>query len=194
MQEIDIKGLVPRFIWNDRNGHAMAKALEAGMKYFLKVCQEGLDVWKNVDKMPEWRLDEMAWELNCMYDYGADVDRKRGWIRDAYMMNRQYGTPAAILKYLDGYFGGAELEEWWDYEGEPYHFRVYVSGTYKQESAAWTKEVINGVKNLRSVLDDLSILHVEKILVNGERRILKYPIPRAAKTNVLCGTLPNGLF
>ena len=158
MMDFDIKGLVPRFIWNDKNGHALAKALEAGLKDFLAVCKQGLDTWGNVENMPEWRLDEMAWEYNIPYDYTADVEIKREWIADVYALSRMYGTPKGITEYMGGYFDETTLEEAWQYDGDPFHFRVLFSGSWTPEKVAWATRAINAVKNVRSVLDSYTFI------------------------------------
>ena len=77
IEKVNIFQIFPRFILEDTDGFAMCKALEAGLNYFLDKCNEGLKLVLDVDSMPEWRLDEMAWELNCLYDFQADVDIKR---------------------------------------------------------------------------------------------------------------------
>lgn len=155
MMDIDIKGLVPRFIYDDKNGHAMAKAIEAGLRYFLSVCQTALDTWGNVDAMPEWRLDEMAWEYNIPYDYTADIDVKRGWIRSVYTLYRLYGTPEGVKQYMAPYFEGASVEEPWEYGGDPYHFRLVFPDGWTPTNVAWATLAVNAIKNVRSVLDGL---------------------------------------
>ena len=49
----DIERLVPKYIMQDRNGRALAKAIEAGMKYVAKKAEDGLDIITDPDKMPE---------------------------------------------------------------------------------------------------------------------------------------------
>lgn len=158
MMDFDIKHLVPRFIWNDKNGHAIAKAMEAGLKDFLAVCKLGLDTWGNVEAMPEWRLDEMAWEYNIPYDYTADVAIKREWIRNVYELSRLYGTPEGIAQYMGGYFDETTLEEAQEYGGDPFHFRVLFSGSWTPEKVTWATRAINTVKNVRSVLDSYTFI------------------------------------
>lgn len=153
MMDFDIRGLLPRFIWNDRNGHALAKALEAGMVRFLRVCQLGLDTWGNAEAMPEWRLDEMAWEYNIPYDYTAGIAIKREWVANAIAKSRLYGTPEGVIAYLGGYFEDAELEENWQYGGDPFHFRLSFRGGWTPESVAWATSALEAVKNVRSVVD-----------------------------------------
>ena len=153
MMDIDIKGLVPRFIWNDVNGHALCKAIETGMKMFLDIAGQGVETWGDPENMPEWRLDEMAWEYNIPYDYTADVDIKRRWIANAYDLSRLYGTAAGVEQYLQGYFDDAELQEASEYSGDPYHFRINLAGEYTAARAAWVSSAVDAVKNVRSVLD-----------------------------------------
>lgn len=155
MMDFNINALVPRFIRRDKNGYALTRAIEAGMKDFLAVAQLGLDTVSNVDTMPEWRLDELAWEYNILYDYSADVETKRGWIRNAAQSYSLYGTPAGVMQYLEATFDSVRLEEWWEYGGDPYHFRVTVDGEYNEENEAWAMTAANTAKNVRSVLDEI---------------------------------------
>lgn len=156
MITFDINDIFPQFILRDRTGYAMAKALEAGLNYFLTTAQTGLETVLDPDKMPEWRLDEMAWELDCIYDYQADVETKRGWIKSALPYYSIYGTKEIVRKYLLAVYDNVVLEEAWEYEGDPFHFRVIVDGVYTADNDAWAKSAIAKTKNVRSVLDTVS--------------------------------------
>lgn len=158
MIEFDIKSLVPAFIMQDKEGYAMAKAIEAALKYFLEHIQQGLDCIQNPEKMPEWRLDELAWEYNIPYDYTADIEIKREWVRNAHTLSHLYGTPEGIVQYMGGYFDEAALEEAWQYGGDPFHFRVLFGGSWTPEKVAWATRAINMVKNVRSVLDSYTFI------------------------------------
>lgn len=153
MMEFDLNRLVPRFILEDKNGYAMAKAIEAGLKDFLAIAQTGLDTWGNVDEMPVWRLDELAWEYNIPYDYNAETDVKREWIRNVMQLSRLYGTPEGIVQYMGAYFDSAMLQENWEYGGDPFHFRMIFPDSWTPEKVAWATKAIQTVKNIRSLLD-----------------------------------------
>ncbi len=147
----------PQFILNDKNGYALAKAIEAAVQYMNDKVQQGFDCLTNFDKMPEWRLDELAWETNCLYDYSADVETKRRWIKNAIPLYRLYGTPQAVYQYIGSYFDDIDLEENWIYDGDPFHFRVTVDGEWTPENEAWARRAIATAKNVRSILDSLRI-------------------------------------
>ena len=153
MFTFDIEKWTPKFILNDRNGYALAKAIEAGLQSMNDSVLEGFKCIADYDTMPEWRLDELAWEYDCLYDYNADVASKREWIRNASQLYLAYGTPAGIAQYLMGVFDHVVIEEGADYDADPFHFRVILTGVFSEASDAWAKKAIAEVKNVRSVLD-----------------------------------------
>ena len=167
--DIDIARLIPRFLLHDKNGYALAKAIEAALQMAADTIGQGIRTVTDVDSMPEWRLDEMAWELNCLYDYGADVEKKRYWIRNAAKLYRAFGTKQGILNYLEGYFQIADIEENWEYGGDPYHFRVTVSAEdFGEDKIAWAQRAIQWAKNVRSVLDGVTVDSSTNILVGAD--------------------------
>lgn len=157
MFTFDVTRHVPRFILQDKNGYAVAKAIEAALQIMNDTIQRGVHCTLNYDTMPEWRLDEMAWETNCLYDYNADIATKREWIKNAIPLYRLFGTPQAVYQYIGSYFDDVDLEENWQYDGDPYHFRVTVEGEWTAEKEVWARRAINTAKNVRSVLDSLRI-------------------------------------
>ena len=155
MMSIDIGALVPKFLMKDRNGRALAKALEAGLNDFLAICRQGVSVLDDADAMPEWRLDELAWEYDIPYLYTADIEAKRGLVLDAYDLSRMYGTAAGLAKYLGAYFDSAQVLEAADYGGSAYHFKVKVTDAKSVSDTAWALSAANAIKNVRSVLDEI---------------------------------------
>ena len=173
---------VPRFLLNDKNGFAIAKAIEAAMQRMNDTVLDGIKCVSDYDTMPEWRLDELAWECNCLYDYNASIETKREWIKNAIPYYRLFGTPKAVYKYLAGYFDGVELEENWQYGGSAFHFRVTVDGEWTPENEAWARKAIAESKNVRSVLDSLRIGCLCDIGISTECGVLgrfSYPLTGA---------------
>ncbi len=155
MFTINIAQWVPKFILGDKNGYALAKAIEAGLQKMNDVVLEGFECITNYDTMPEWRLDELAWEYNILYDYAAPVESKRDWIRNAVNYYSIYGTPAAITAYLGGVFDSVVVQEWWEYGADPYHFQVVVTGEWSEAADDWARKAVAAVQNTRSVLDTI---------------------------------------
>lgn len=151
----DIADLVPRYILKDKNGWALAKAIEAGMKYVAKAAEDGIDTIMNPDKMPEWRLDELAKELNILYLYEADIEDKREWIKNAYNSYRIYGTAEGVRQYLKIYFSESSITEFWEFSGDPFKFDVAVTGVRSDENEAWIRAAVAKAKNVRSELRNI---------------------------------------
>ena len=191
MIDFSIMQLFPDFLLADKNGFAMAKAIGKALQIMCDTVQTGVDTVQNVDKMPEWRLDEMAWELGCLYDYNASIDAKRKWIRDATPLFAAYGTPQAIYNFLEGFFDSVEVEENWQYGGDAFHFRVTVSGKWTDANEAWARMAIAAAKNVRSVLDSLAVGTSAVIVVHGEGKVLaKFPYVMTGPDR-LAGTWPQ---
>ncbi len=191
MFDFSIEQLVPKFILADSEGYALAKAIEAGLQYMVECAGTAIGIVQDVDKMPEWRLDEMAWELNSLYDYSASIEQKRHWISDAVPLYAAFGTKAAIYNYLMGVFEGVRIEEAADYNGEPFHFRVLVSGGLDTDAYNWAVKAIDATKNVRSILDGLYAGGTVNIIVHTDGEIIGYT-PKIYPGNLTyCGTVPQ---
>lgn len=156
MFTFEIKHFVPKFIMADKNGYALAKAIEAGLQMANDIINTGVKTLSDLDFMPEWRLDELAKEYGLiLYDSTQPVAVKRQWIKDSNDFFKKFGTPNMLKQYLEAYFDSVQIQEWWEYNGVPYHFKVIVSGEYSAEKDSWCKAAIEKAKNLRSFLDEV---------------------------------------
>nr|WP_295277633.1 phage tail protein [uncultured Blautia sp.] len=191
MFKFEIEKWLPQFVLNDKNGYALAKAIEVGLQMLNDAIADGLKLIDDYDSMPEWRLDELAWETNCLYDYNAPIETKREWIKNSAFLYGLYGTPMAILQYLGGYFEKVNVQENWEYCGEPYHFCVIVEGNLTPENEAWARKAIDTSKNVRSVLDSLKIGYTCCIGLQEEKDVPFYSISYPMTGENLCGTIPE---
>ena len=156
MINFETRDIFPDFILADRNGYAMAKAIEAGLKYFIERAKAGIEAVQDIDKMPEWRLDEMAWEYDCLYDYNAGIDAKRDWIRNALRYYQNHGTAKGIEQYLGSYFGEARVVECFqDPSLGAFEFNVEVTGISTEKNERWIRAAVDKAKNVRSVLRNI---------------------------------------
>lgn len=191
MIQFDVTKWVPQFILNDKNGYALAKAIEAAMQMMNDIIDTGVNCIIDYETMPEWRLDELAWEINCLYDFHADIEVKRNWIINAISYYRLYGTPAAIYKYLNSYFDDVEIEENWQYGGSPYHFRVLVDGVWDFDNESWARNAIDKSKNVRSVLDSLNTGSRSYLALMNDDEMFRCAYPLAG-ANHYAGMWPTG--
>lgn len=112
----------------------------------------------HLDELPEAIIDELAWQYH-VDAYSADfaIDVKRQLIRQSIAWHHKKGTPAAVTDMLSTIYASAQLEEFWEYGGEPYYFRVTV-GEDRTDSAQTIDDAIRVIKlskNVRSWLDGI---------------------------------------
>lgn len=168
MFSFEIGRWVPKFILGDKNGYALAKAIESAMRAMNDAVLQGVKCVTDCKEMPEWRLDELAWEYNATwYNYDADIERKRAQIEGAMEYYNRLGTPEAVQRAIADVFGDGTVKEWFQYEGEPYHFRVHTTNTtILLENRARFMRLLDAVKNTRSVLDE--------VIYEGEARTTEW--------------------
>lgn len=87
------------------------------------------------------------------------IEVKRRTIRDSIQVHRRLGTKYAVEKALGAVYPGTKVEEWFEYGGDPYKFRVVIGATEAGITADRQAAVLDRVrfyKNLRSHLEAIS--------------------------------------
>ena len=103
-------------------------------------------------------LPYLAWERSVHeWDPTWPEWRKRNAVASSFELHQRYGTRWAVEQALDEVGVGAELDEWFEYAGRPYCFRIRIP-----VPDGWTTvltrtvyRVAIGAKNARSYLDGL---------------------------------------
>ena len=102
----------------------------------------------------------LAYDLHVdWYDYSYPIEVKRQTIRDSVRVHRRLGTKYAVETALGAVFPGTRVQEWFEYGGEPYMFKVIIGATESGVSADRQAAVLERVrfyKNLRSHLEAIS--------------------------------------
>lgn len=154
----NVKDHLPAWLYKDVNGKAVAMAIQAGMRKLNEIVETGRKLISDVSTAPEWRLDELAWELDCPYDLAADVETKRKWIQLAYSTARILGTKAAMEEWLQAYDDSLYVEAWHEYGGEPYYYTIksttYADPTeWPADLTAWVDKVAAYTASARDVVE-----------------------------------------
>ena len=113
-------------------------------------------------KLPEEIVDELAWQYHVdFYDVAADIAKKQELVRKAIARHRYKGTPAAVEEVCSAAFDTAEVLEWYEYGGKPYHFKVRMVQESIPDEAVMAEMVkaINSAKNIRSWLDSMTFYY-----------------------------------
>lgn len=158
LHDIAFLKLLPQFMREDSGVKGLAKGIEIVVKK-LDGSIKSLSTWDSIEKLGEAELDELAWELNVFwYDKSAPLDVKRLLIRDADLVHSRLGTKWAVKKIITEYFGSGRVREWFEYEGEPFHFKI-ISGnpTITNEKLLEFLGLLDKVKRQSAVLDGIYI-------------------------------------
>lgn len=125
-----------------------------------KLCaySDAARTYAAIATMPEWLLDYMAVELRTpSYDENYSLKTKRALIQGSLLFYTQMGTPAAVNRITETIFETGYIEEWYEYDGDPHHFRAYVGdgGEVGPGELEEFRRVLSSVKRLSSWLDDI---------------------------------------
>lgn len=114
-------------------------------------------IFTRIDNLDEPLLDILAADLKVeWYDYEGTIEEKRKTIRECIDVHRYKGTKYAVETALKGVYENVRVSEWFEYGGEPYHFKVTIyDSANNDEKRSRILDKIKYYKNLRSVLDDV---------------------------------------
>lgn len=159
LTNIDFLRLLPQFMRDDRNAKAFAYAVQSKL-IEVSLNIEHAQLYSRIDKLTDEILDELAWQFNIVeYRTDYDISIKRELVKGCMELHYKRGTVAAVEDVVRKIFVDARVEEWFDYGGEPYHFRIITSNL--NSSDEMIQEVTRLVKETQSVRSYLESVIVE---------------------------------
>ena len=103
---------------------ALSYAVSQSVKKLLFYCSS-IGVYSVLDGIPENMLAMLALELNTpCYDEGFTIKKKRELIKNTLQWHKKAGTLAAVEEFVKAVFMDCCVQEWYQYGGEPYTFKV----------------------------------------------------------------------
>ena len=156
--DIEFVKLLPQFMKEDGAIIGLSKATNEIMGIFDKAARL-MTTWDRINELPETELDNLAWELNITwYDKRVPISVKRELILNSDKVYQKLGTKWAVENVINTYFGEGHISEWFEYEGEPGHFKIYSSNpTITNEKLIQFLGILNKVKRGSSHLDGVFI-------------------------------------
>jgi len=169
LDNVTMRDLLPPNFQYDPDAIAASEAISQDYQRIYALASQAV-VFSNIDNLAENWLDLLAVDLNVdYYDTTLPVEAKRELVRKSIPMHRKKGTPWAVEELIRIVFGEGYVEEWWEYGGEPYHFRVLSSNPLATPEAARNfRAALESAQNLRSSLDDILILRTWDNVLNRD--------------------------
>ncbi|MCD8204482.1 MAG: phage tail protein I [Coprobacillus sp.] len=149
--------LLPGNVKNDPVIQAYSAALQCGTRLIYHYAQT-VYIYCSIDTAPEEILDYLAVELRTQYySEDLDIETKRSLVRNTLLWYMTAGTPAAVEELVEIVFGYGEVQEWFEYDGEPYWFKIVTDTPLGEDNVAYFSEMVKRVKNTRSHLGSISV-------------------------------------
>lgn len=153
-----IADMLPYSVASARQTQAFGFALQRQMELLCNYA-DNANTYASIAAMPEPVLDLMALELRTpAYDETYDIATKRDLIVGTLLFYMKMGTPSAVNQIMQAIFGSGNIEEWFDYDGEPHHFRAYIyNPSVENQDITAFRTALETVKRLSSWLDELIV-------------------------------------
>jgi len=154
--DIDLASILPESLKQDEELNVLIKAISQEIRLLF---QDTKLLTLDIDSMPEEIIDFLAVEKHVdFYDRSLPIEKKRELVKNSYAWHRHKGTPWAVDQVVSAAFDDSEVSEWFEYGGEPFHFKVTTTDRVTTEKKL--KDIllaIDKVKNKRSRLESITI-------------------------------------
>ena len=188
---VNFADYLPGALKHDPKMRAIAEAVT---KEALTVSGEieNVLIYSRIDELPEELIDILAYDMHVdWYDYSFPLKVKRDILKGSVKVHKKMGTKYAVEKALGALYPQSEVEEWYQYEGQPHHFHIVCDVTENRVTASF-QEIINAVmmyKRLSSHLDEVVYQAGVGITVETHTDFFLYKNP--ATGSLLAGTYPQ---
>ena len=187
----DFTKYLPQPLTHDPKMIALAKAA-ADELLTVSGAVENLLIYSRIDELPEELVDILAYDFHVdWYDYSYPLAAKRDLLKSSVRVHKKMGTKYAIEKALSALYPESEVEEWFEYEGEPGHFHIVCDVTNSRITASYS-DIVRAVKlykRLSAHMDEVvyqSHIHCE---IHTHTDFFLYRVPMTGKLNA--GTHPQ---
>lgn len=147
----------------------------------------------DIDEASEEALDTLAVELQTpLYKNDYPLTVKRQIVKNSMLYYIRSGTRGAVEELLADIYQGAEVEEWFEYGGEPNYFRVAIDISrttvpVAEMTPAELESWLYSVKRASSALESLSYMIRHAITIGCKVEAFLQSPPE-------CGTLECGTY
>lgn len=155
LTQFDLLGLQTPYMQVDPTTQALCTVLGPLLQQVANQINKVI-LLARVDYLAEEVLDQLAYGLHIeWYDSTADISVKRALIKSSDRVHMHLGTPYAVRQVVGDFLNRGELQEWFEYGGDPYHFRVLTTAEAIADPVlvAQLTRAVNYSKNARSYFD-----------------------------------------
>jgi len=167
LDTVSLLDILPPNLRSDPNVAAAAQAIDSELQQITASIRK-LSYFDRMDESTDEETDELAWQFHVdFYDPSLPLEQRRELVKNSFAWHRRKGTPSAVEELISTLFGSGRVEEWWQFDGDPYTFRVITSNTaVTTDLAQEFIAALNTVKNVRS--------HLESVIIESSKSMNLY--------------------
>ncbi|PWL97415.1 MAG: phage tail protein I [Clostridiales bacterium] len=171
---------------NRDNLRELAELIDEKMAEINRMS-ELVSIYPRIDKLSSNLVDALAVQFHVdYYDKGLPLDTRRSLVKNSMRLHLRKGTKGVVQEMVQTIFASGVVQEWYEYGGDPYYFRVGLMTSMRitPDNLNLLVKLINLVKNVRSWLDELDF--------KREATAMQY-VGGAIHTNVKYEILPTDI-
>lgn len=176
LEDFELSDLLPDSLKGDPDVLAMA----AGLTSVYKEVYAQIQAVKFHEGIPDHLLDFIAYEEGVeYYDANLTIQEKRTLIEKAPLFHKLKGTVAAVEQMVAIFFKKADVVEWFDYGGDPYHFQIEIEQhDIEAEELKKVRVMVEATKNIRSRLEAIILrMPMDTIQLSNKTAERNVPLP-----------------
>lgn len=191
----NILASLPCVLANDETITALAEGVARLLARQVREIED-ISIYPRLDEASEALCDILARDFDVgWYSYDYPLEIKREQIKSTFRMHRKLGTAASVKELVRSVFGQGEVVEWFDYGGEPYHFRIQTDTALSAETYNYIYNMIRLVKSVRSRLDSVQIMrNTEAVMYGGTAQYMVYYPPAVMDGYSVARTTESCIF
>lgn len=156
MNKDEFLSLLPPVVAGNESLNALTTAVaDLFSEQYSAINLDG--IYGRIDELPESLLDILAKDFKVdWWTQEMSLEDKRNTLKSSWFVHRKKGTKGAVKTALSSVYEDSDVTEWFEYNGQPYHFRILIDDAYESTDLNKYRAVINQVgtyKNVRSYLD-----------------------------------------
>lgn len=186
LKDSSILMFIPRFLRNDKKIKNLITAIDTVLKEVL----ERVSSMKRMQKISEGELTDaeielLLWEKHVDYfDKTLTKEQKIKLIQNAERAHLKKGTRSVLETHLKIIFGELQLQEWFEYGAQPFHFQILTDYQITDDILIRLNRTVDEFQTTRSIFEGVKInVNLELQLYEGvavhniEETIIRVDVP-----------------
>ena len=159
---MDLTRTLPPALRQDKTMRALSQVVAGELQESARLICNNI-IYARIDELPEKLLDILAYDLHIdWYDHDYPVKVKRDLIKTNIKVHRKMGTVYAVETAIRAIYPESRIEEWFDYGGEPFHFRIILNAGDNNVQVDM-HDIVKKVDLYKRLSAHLESINIEKI-------------------------------